>query len=400
MKTKLWLFLVSFALVYSACQKEAEFSNTLNGGSSRDILHLGDDYVFTVDENGVAQTDLIAGQNQIVGKVKVELTDDDIIVTYKTNPGWFLTETHLHIAKDEDALFAQITNRAGNPRIGNFDYGTEEDIFQTSWEITIPKEEIKPPSENGCYAIAAHAVVAGVSEEGGYFDLNAFALSLPETAAIEVTWPDFVNNPGAVSYFPNVNVTEADFLNGDFPGWCIQADFNIFEDEVYNALVYSYNEQVPGYDAEFLKKVNWIINKKFVENYGYTYADVQIAIWLLRHDIDIYTNENWISDLDGLGGQVMRRAYLGRLGSGYFEDNIKAILEGAASNYEDFVPACWDVIAVVFRTPDNIQDIIVEYPVPCDLVGDGHETAWGQGGLFGGNSWAMYFEICPQPETE
>ncbi len=395
MKTKLWLFLISFALVFSACEKDAEFSDTFSGGG-RDIAHLGDNYVFTVDADGVTETMLIAGQNDTVGTVKVKLTESEIIVTYYTDPGWFLTETHLHIAKNEEILFAQVTNRGGNPRIGNFDYGAE-DISKTSWEIEIPKENISPQPEDwdGCYVIAAHAVVTGVSEEGGYFDLNAFALSLPETATIQVTWPDFANNPDAVSYFPNVSLTEADFLNGDFPGWCIQADLNIMEEE-YDASVYSYNEEVPGYNAEFLKKVNWIINQKFVEDFGYTYADVQIAIWLLRHDIDIFTNDEWTDALRAIGSTALSRTYVGRLNQGYFEDNIKDILVRAAANYEDFVPACDDVIAIVFITPFGIQDIIVEYPVPCVPVGDGSETAWGQGCLFTERgSWAMYFKVCP-----
>ena len=375
MKTRLWLFLIAFGLIFSACDKDAEFSSN---GTSRNIAHLGDDYIFTVDaDNDTTSTVLIAGQNQEVGRVEVKLTDNYITVTYRTYPGWFLTETHLHIARDEEELFAQITNRAGNPRIGNFDYGTEEDIFQTSWETEIPI------TEDGCYVIAAHAVVAGLDAEGGgYVNLDAFAASLPETATIMVKYASGFEKPKA--YFPEVIVSEADFLNETWPGWCIQTDAIINQNQAYNNVaVHSSYEDLSelGYDADFLIKLNWILNKKYVDK-GYTYGDVAIAIWTLLNGATQFDDAN-LGDVELFPHRPLNPEYIGE----YDAARINEIL-GEAALIESFTPECGDIIAIVFT--HGSQDLIIEYPFPCYQ----DETAWGQGGLFEGNSWAMFFGVC------
>jgi hypothetical protein len=380
MKTKIFLMFIAFSLLFYACEKDAEYKF-----DGRDIAHLGDDYVFQVDADGIAVTKLIAGQNQYVGTVEVKMGEETITVTYNTDPGWFLTETHLHIAKDEDELFAQITNRAGNPRIGNFAYGAE-DIFQTKWEIVIDKSEISPGSE-GCYAIAAHAVVASLDAEGGvYISLNTFAANLPETATIAIDHP--TNNEE--SYF-KVHVSDADFINGTWPGWCIQTGADILPGPppTYETEVFSSFETVPGYEAEILMKINWILNQNFIElnesgtPVYFTYGDLQIAMWTLLHGYDIFNTDV----KDELRATSPDPLYPSVIGS-WTEEKVNEILT-QVKDITEFAPECGDVLAIVFI--HNGQDVIIEYPYPCYQ----DETAWGQGGLFKGNSWAMFFKVCP-----
>ncbi len=393
MKTKLWLFLISFALVFSACEKEAEFSGGLNDNGGRDIASL-DECVFTVDADSIVVRPLIAGQNQPVGAVEVKLGEDDITVTYTTGSGWLLAETHLHIVADnedeenKEKLFVNVTNRAGNPRIGNFDYG-EENIFKNTWSVQIPKDDIDPDYD-GCYLFAAHAVVLNITEEGGYdFDLAAFAVSLPETATIAIDHPA----DNLDSYF-KVKVSDGDILDGTWPGWCIETNAAIEPGPPpsYDTEVFSSYEYVPGYEAEILMKINWILNKKFIQldesgNPDYfTYGDVQIAMWTLLHGYESF-DQDVRDELDATTPNPFQSSVIGP----WTPAKVNEILE-QVKDVTEFTPGCGDVIAIVFV--HDGQDLIIEYPFPCYQ----DETAWGQGCLFTERgSWAMYFGVCPKP---
>ena len=371
MKTRLWLFLTAFALVFSACDKDDEFRGNPNRG---DFAHLGDNYLIA-SVDGVAVTDLIAGQDfdNPVGTVTVKFDDEDnIVVTYKTDAGWFITETHLHIAEQPGLI---PTNNGGNPRIGHFDNG-EEGLFDSEVSYTIPYDK-----EWDCYYIAAHAVVTGGEGEA---DFESIAEMLPGTADISVTAP----SPGGSTYFPNINIDNGGELNGDYPGWCLEPDIQIANGtfDVFSSV----GDLPSGYPENFFNKVNWILNQKFVgtespidDTPDFTYGDVQIAIWVLKLEKLTFEDARNIIDDAALNPQ-----YIG----GYNPENIDYIVAQANIYGHDFEPDCDDdILAIIFTNADN-QDIIIEYPVPCKY---GDETAWGQGCLFNDKSWAMYFKVCP-----
>ncbi len=375
MKTKLWLFFVAFGLIFSACEKDAEFRGGppphAKAGAKGQISET-----LNTQCESKAETPLIAGQHHEVGKVRVEHDGVYIVVTYETNPGWLITETHLHITDEKDGF---PTNRPGNPMIGHFMFGNDSEFRVVDGNKVI----YTIPWDDGCWYIAAHAVVKGF----GTLALDAFAELLPDDATIEVEWPVPANNP--VSYFPNVKVTQADFLDGDYPGWCIQADASIWQEPYDNVIVYSSYEEVPGYSADFLMKLNWILNQNFVGQ-GFTYGEVQIAIWLLSHD-EIDINNDWEKELEGYAGNPLNSKFIGS----YDKANVVTILESAAL-VDNFVPERGGVIAIVLITPYSenrkreIQDLIIEYPLPY-----GEETAWGQGCRFvNRGNWAMYFMVC------
>lgn len=99
---------------------------------------------------------LIAGQNIEVGTVNVWNDGENLYVTYVIDaPGWYLTETHLHVACSEEEI---PQNKKGNPIPGHFDCSSEHEIVDYVTEY--PLDPIPLNSIDCCNLfIAAHAVV-------------------------------------------------------------------------------------------------------------------------------------------------------------------------------------------------------------------------------------------------
>ncbi len=107
-------------------------------------------------------TDLIAGGGNVksaidVGYVLVYNDLDYLYVKYVTEDGWYMTETHLHVA-DDVADIPQ--TKKGNPIPGKFDYVTYHDPAVQEFEYMIPWSEDWTPGT--VLDIAAHAVVQKV----------------------------------------------------------------------------------------------------------------------------------------------------------------------------------------------------------------------------------------------
>ena len=66
MKTKLWLFILAFGLIFTACEKDDEFKGGPPAGKGRVVADLSE----PCEING--ETPLIAGQHHKVGTVRVE----------------------------------------------------------------------------------------------------------------------------------------------------------------------------------------------------------------------------------------------------------------------------------------------------------------------------------------
>ena len=104
--------------------------------------------------------DLLAGQTNKVGEVKVWNDADNLYVKYViTDPDWCLTETHLHVAESEE----DIPQKNGNPIPGHFAYSDEFDLADEVTEAlyAIPLDGWHVDQE---LAIAAHAVVQKLSD--------------------------------------------------------------------------------------------------------------------------------------------------------------------------------------------------------------------------------------------
>ena len=100
-----------------------------------------------------ANCDLIAGQDIYAGQVLYSNDEDNLYVQYVTTGEWYLSELHLFVG-DLDEL---PVGKKGNPKIGHFPYSAEY-LAETIYTFTIPLNELIS-NENGCYTIAAHAVV-------------------------------------------------------------------------------------------------------------------------------------------------------------------------------------------------------------------------------------------------
>lgn len=94
-------------------------------------------------------TNLIAGQYDDVGDVKVWNDDTNLYVQYVTT-NWKMTETHLHVATSLDG----IPQKNGNPPPGQFDYKMDHDPPVAEYTYIIPLSW-DPCTE---LYIAAHAV--------------------------------------------------------------------------------------------------------------------------------------------------------------------------------------------------------------------------------------------------
>jgi len=110
--------------------------------------------------NGEGPIILYAGQDIPVGTVEVSNDAENLYVTYIINEeGWYLTETHLHVACLESEI---PQNKKGNPKPGQFDFKTEHEYFEeiTEEPFVISLDDI------GCCnpVIAAHAVVCKLGE--------------------------------------------------------------------------------------------------------------------------------------------------------------------------------------------------------------------------------------------
>lgn len=107
-------------------------------------------------EEACFSRDLIAGQNEVVGQVTIEINDDGSwILTYQTIEDWSLSETHLSLSEDCNVSSFPIT-KSGNPQVGKFEYAANHDDSVNKVEYTIYQDQF---SWNFCFA--AHAVVDG-----------------------------------------------------------------------------------------------------------------------------------------------------------------------------------------------------------------------------------------------
>jgi hypothetical protein len=335
-------------------------------------------------EQSPFKTDLMAGQNEDVGDVLVWNDGEDLYVKYviEDTDTWSISETHL----DFSTLDGVPLTKSGNPKVGNFDFGTEHDPAVGEFTYT------KSLSELGLTLgdevdIAAHAVVQSFI---GYAEpnLDQFAAALPDSVTMSVQYP----SAGAPSYFQTtIDDGEAGGLPEDMVcyGWCIDTDRVIYQNMDYTAQMYSSYEDLPEGLVEYpdnLDLVNYIINQGEGDNglvgdssggYGnYTYGDVQRAIWALVEDSQ---------STSGLGEWNQYR--------------VDEILELAYTYGEGFVPECGDEIAVILNPVNTVGDpnaqitiaqvTMAQMGVTCDPMFQ-NETAWAEGNPFTGNNWATF----------
>lgn len=106
------------------------------------------------EEESCLTVNLIAGQNHLAGTVTVDIIEGNFVITYTTNEDWLIYATHLSINNCEDDDFP--TTRSGNPKVGRFEYSTDNDSGVTEVVYTIDASDFE---DRFCFA--AHAEVTG-----------------------------------------------------------------------------------------------------------------------------------------------------------------------------------------------------------------------------------------------
>ncbi len=109
-----------------------------------------------LDFCGISTHELIGGQTIVMGTVVIGNTEDSLYVKYQADPGYILTETHLFVGDVMSDDFPKAGK--GNPKIGHFPNATENFGGSNIVMYSIALDDIDPKS-NGCFDIAAHAVV-------------------------------------------------------------------------------------------------------------------------------------------------------------------------------------------------------------------------------------------------
>ncbi|MCW5202118.1 hypothetical protein VU12_04170 [Desulfobulbus sp. US4] len=134
--------------------------------------------------NELKRQTLVAGQNTDVGFVCARVEDQDgngdadtLVITYETDNGWNLDQTHLWVKNNEDPTLP--ANKKGNPKIGNFPY-VSENVANNVKNVEIPLENFGKLHEMLCSG-------SGMALELNA-DLAAHASVLHDTLGQETAW--------------------------------------------------------------------------------------------------------------------------------------------------------------------------------------------------------------------
>ncbi|WP_228853557.1 hypothetical protein [Aegicerativicinus sediminis] len=108
------------------------------------------------EEDACFTTELIAGQHYTAGDITIYVEDGNLIIVYSTNEDWTLGTTHLQVGNCEGS-WVPLT-KAGNPKVGRFDYKEPYSADEHEVIYVIPLEDI---DSDGEFCFAAHAEVQG-----------------------------------------------------------------------------------------------------------------------------------------------------------------------------------------------------------------------------------------------
>ncbi len=165
---------------------------------------------------------------------------------------------------------------------------------------------------------------------------------------------------GTVSgaYF-DLTINDTD-LAGEYAAWCVDVDLTLGADECYDYNVYSSYADLPAgafENPENFDLINWIVNQDFI-SLGYTFGDIQWAIWELLDD------QNCIA--------------CSFLGDDWSPEKGQEIVDAALANGEGYEPGAGEVITIVLLPTGRTQSIIVTIPVECEPE-PSCETAFARG---------------------
>lgn len=136
--------------------------------SSRNVA--APDFALRVGNNNAYCTELMAGQSTDAGSVCATVDGDYLKVTYTTEGGWQLTESHLWVGTQWSQM---PQTRTGNPKIGNFPYNSGPLNGATTYTVSVDLRNFGLNSSmTTCQAlnlfVAAHAALRKPNGDGTY----------------------------------------------------------------------------------------------------------------------------------------------------------------------------------------------------------------------------------------
>lgn len=161
------LVVALYAVLMTSCSENGLMS--VGDIEGLDAMSNTSSSLMEVNGSESGEVDLIAGKNDVVGKVSVTNDGTQICVSYTLDQnalddGWLIYETHLAIAGDLEDI---PTNRPGNPVPGQFPYGDDELEGVEEWTFCVAFNDLNVDCDDQVY-VAAHAVVKKV----GYSDVE------------------------------------------------------------------------------------------------------------------------------------------------------------------------------------------------------------------------------------
>jgi hypothetical protein len=181
MKKLIPAFFAAFLLVFISCNESQPFEDfdaSLSSQSDEEAFRADRgqeapvyDYKFrsgTDVSNGDCYSEqyrLYGGQTIDVGSLTFSNDDEFLYVTYSTEGGWYLKETHLYVGCPEPNEINNgiPSNNAGNPVIGHFPFTMEHSPMVTSYTYQIALsnfDDCLMGDEPECLIMATHASVA------------------------------------------------------------------------------------------------------------------------------------------------------------------------------------------------------------------------------------------------
>ena len=326
--------------------------------------------------------DLVAGQHYIVGSVTVVQDGSNLIITYNTDEGCIIEETHLMVVANPEDF---IVNSGCNPKVGQFPDGEEGVNGNSAGPYTVP---IPEGVEGGMVYIGAHAVVNCECDGEG----SSEATLCPDWGPDNMT-PVFHSIDDTPGYVITATFTT---LQGTWNGWCVDNTREISSGNARNVDFICSYDGVPTCTTfveypDRLDRVNWLINNL---NPTWGKKTIQAAIWKIINPSGTQT--------DWQGSTI---------NSGEWPHNPTLrdeIYDLAMTNGAGFVPDCGDkVLILVYATgPDgtrepcdaglNRQVVAIEKPIECHPCGE--QTAWAfnyptdeTSNEFPGANWFRYF---------
>lgn len=330
-------------------------------------------------------TDLKAGQNTVVGEVRVWNDAENLHITYVIDaPGWYLTETHLHVDCRESDI---PQNKKGNPRPGKFEFGTDHEFSE---EVTKEPFVISLDDIVCCNpVIAAHAVVCKIGEEVQEFSF----VSNNETLTAGWTNVDPESDPLNPAKYGGDDWVNAVDLSSPNSSWYSENTDSFLG--AYWISTYDVLEGPVGEDSWRLFKEDFNIPSEAVNISATLHMAADNAVKAYLNGV-LGGGTDLVFGSEGYPGNIGSQPYYFKTDQGPFYPDIQPGDKTLA-----FVVRNW------FGSGTNPTGLL--YKLDCSYQLLECETAWGDGdrfveandpddpGVHGGGNWATYFTYPLQP---